>query len=267
MVDDDSSSDVVDFMDFPGSSREDVEIIFTKEGKGAGYARNCGLLHARGKWLLFADADDFFLPGFLEVLDCYCATDYDLITFRATSADSETLVPMRSRQSDFLGFDVTESIDAERLKYRNDVPWAKMVSRNIVQKHSIQFDETLAGNDVMFSYYLDYYARNVAICSVAIYCATIREGSLQYSVLLDNLLARVWVACRCNRYLRNINLEDRLVSSYYRVMQCRKYFGRRGYYKALWIFICNEQWNIVYGTFRGVFMDKMKNICEKLKLW
>ena len=49
MVDDDSSSDVVDFMDFPGSSREDVEIIFTKEGKGAGYARNCGLLHARGK--------------------------------------------------------------------------------------------------------------------------------------------------------------------------------------------------------------------------
>lgn len=224
----------------------------------------CFMLEASGCCLLMLM---IFSARFLEVLDCYCATDYDLITFRATSADSETLVPMRSRQSDFLGFDVTESIDAERLKYRNDVPWAKMVSRNIVQKHSIQFDETLAGNDVMFSYYLDYYARNVAICSVAIYCATIREGSLQYSVLLDNLLARVWVACRCNRFLRKINREDRLVSSYYRVMQCRKYFGRRGYYKALWIFICNEQWNIVYGTFRGVFMDKMKNICEKLKLW
>lgn len=97
---------------------------------------------------------------------------------------------------------MTESIDAERLKYRNDVPWAKMVSRNIVQKYSIQFDETLAGNDVMFSCYLDYYARKVAICSVAIYCATIREGSLQYSVVLDNLLARVGVACRCNRFLR-----------------------------------------------------------------
>ena len=119
----------------------------------------------------------------------------------------------------------------------------------------------------MFSCYLDYYARKVAICSVAIYCATIREGSLQYSVVLDNLLARVGVACRCNRFLRKINREDRLVSSYYRVMQCRKYFGRRGYYKALWIFICNEQWNIVYGTFRGVFMDKVKNICEKLKSW
>ena len=74
VVDDDSSSDVVDFMDFPGSSREDVEIIFTKEGKGAGYARNCGLLHARGKWLLFADADDFFSARFFRgtgLLLCY----------------------------------------------------------------------------------------------------------------------------------------------------------------------------------------------------
>ena len=84
VVDDGSSSNVVDFTNFPGTDRENVEIIFTKDGKGAGYARNCGLLQAKGKWLLFADADDFFLPDFLKTLDRYCSTDYDLITFRAT---------------------------------------------------------------------------------------------------------------------------------------------------------------------------------------
>ena len=117
------------------------------------------------------------------------------------------------------------------------------------------------------SFYLDYYAQHVTVCSDAIYCATIRKDSLQYGVVLDNLLARVRVVCRCNSFLRRIGREDKLLSSYYRVMQCRKYFGKRGYYKALWIFVCNEHRNMVYATFRGILMNKVKNICEKLTSW
>ena len=225
------------------------------------------MLQAKGKWLLFADADDFFLPDFLKTLDRYCSTDYDLITFRATSVESDTLTSVHSRQSEFLGFDVAENIDVEKLKYKNDVPWAKMISGALVRKYSLQFDEIPAGNDIMFSFYLDYYAQHVTVCSDAIYCATIRKDSLQYGVVLDNLLARVRVVCRCNSFLRRIGREDKLLSSYYRVMQCRKYFGKRGYYKALWIFVCNEHRNMVYATFRGILMNKVKNICEKLTSW
>jgi hypothetical protein len=155
----------------------------------------------------------------------------------------------------------------EKLKYKNDVPWAKMISGALVRKYSLQFDEIPAGNDIMFSFYLDYYAQHVTVCSDAIYCATIRKDSLQYGVVLDNLLARVRVVCRCNSFLRRIGREDKLLSSYYRVMQCRKYFGKRGYYKALWIFVCNEHRNMVYATFRGILMNKVKNICEKLTSW
>lgn len=35
-----------------------VELILT-QGGGAGHARNEGLKYIRGKWVLFADADDF----------------------------------------------------------------------------------------------------------------------------------------------------------------------------------------------------------------
>ena len=44
-----------------------VEFIWGKNEngrKGAGYARNLGLEKAKGKWLVFADADDFFNPCF-----------------------------------------------------------------------------------------------------------------------------------------------------------------------------------------------------------
>lgn len=109
VVDDNSSSTEVNFTKFPGNNRKEVEIIYTKEGRGAGYARNCGLSVAKGQWLLFADADDFFIPGFLEILDEYVDTDYDMITFRAESVDSDTLIPVSSRQNNSL--EISENID------------------------------------------------------------------------------------------------------------------------------------------------------------
>lgn len=42
-----------------------VELYLPEEGKGAGYARNIGLKHAKGKWIIFADADVF-------LRECFC---------------------------------------------------------------------------------------------------------------------------------------------------------------------------------------------------
>lgn len=255
VVDDDSSPDIVDFEHFPGKERDDVEIILTKEGKGAGYARNCGLKRAKGEWLIFADADDFFLPNFLDTLDLYCNTDYDLITFRAESTDN-TLKSVPSRQWNYEI--IAENMDLELLKYRNDIPWAKMVSTKLVQENRIRFDETPAANDVMFSAYVDYYAHKVTACSTSIYCATVRGDSLQYAPVLKNLLARVSVACRLNRFLRIIGRKDKYVYSYFRVTECRKYFGRQGYFKALSILLCHERWENIYKTFSDLLKAKFR---------
>ncbi|ADV44014.1 glycosyltransferase family A protein [Bacteroides helcogenes] len=256
VVDDDSSPEVVDFSNFPGQDRAGVELLFTKEGKGAGYARNCGLARAKGKWLLFADADDYFLPDFMNVLDAYRDTDYDLITFRAESAGSDTLEPLPPRQ---LNYDkIAEDMDLEILKFRNDVPWAKMVSARLVRDHRICFDETIAANDAMFSAKVDYHARKVAACSKSVYCATVRGDSLQYAVKLESLLARVEVACRLNRFLKNIGRADKTVYSYRRVMDCRKHFGRRGYRRAMAIYLRRERLENISKTLLDLLKCKFR---------
>lgn len=254
VVDDNSSSDRVDFTHFPGFNRDNVEIVYTKEGKGAGYARNCGLKYVRGKWLFFADADDFFLPDFYNSIEAYRDSDFDLITFRAESVDSDTLEPIISRQVS--NSEIHEDMNLEILKYRNDVPWAKMISAKLVREHLIRFDETPAANDAMFSAYIDYYAVKVAACSKAVYCATVRRNSLQYGVKLENLLARVLVACRYNQFLKRIGREDKFVSSFYRVMQCREYYGSKGYRKALWIYFRYECLRNICDTFYGLLKAK-----------
>ena len=45
---------------YPELTRPFVEFYTTASHGGAGCARNVGLQHARGRWLAFADADDFW---------------------------------------------------------------------------------------------------------------------------------------------------------------------------------------------------------------
>lgn len=59
VVDDNSPGNENYLRDIPELSRKNVEFYITKDGLGAGHARNVGLSHAIGKWLVFSDSDDF----------------------------------------------------------------------------------------------------------------------------------------------------------------------------------------------------------------
>lgn len=90
VVDDNSDPKKVDFEHFPGVGEKCVEVYFTKEGKGAGYARNMGLKYAKGKWLLFADADDYFVDDLLPFFDEYVYSVLDIVFFDVESRDNIT---------------------------------------------------------------------------------------------------------------------------------------------------------------------------------
>ena len=73
-------------------SQCNVEFYQTPRNLGAGCARNIGLKHAKGKWLIFADADDYFNVCFSDILDLYVDSLADIIFFKASSQDSDTYV-------------------------------------------------------------------------------------------------------------------------------------------------------------------------------
>ena len=56
--------------------------LMPRPNGGGGAARNDAMRAARGRWLMFADADDYFLPSLGTVLDRYaCNETYDAVFF------------------------------------------------------------------------------------------------------------------------------------------------------------------------------------------
>lgn len=208
VIDDNSDCEKVDFEHFPGLKEKNVEVFFTKEGRGAGYARNVGLSHAKGKWILFADADDFFNHCFLETIDRYIYSDYDIIYFGINSVYSDSLeIANRAHYiNQYIKNDLKENKSFENSRFKRYSPWAKMISRDFINKYNLLFEERKASNDILFSILSGFYAKNVYADSTPIYCLTIRRGSLEMTINHSLYEERFSAACNVNNFLYKNNL-------------------------------------------------------------
>lgn len=65
---DDGSTDATSTIIGEFVSRDSRFVAVVGRGEGASSARNVGLSHARGKWVLFLDSDDWIAPAFLAVM-------------------------------------------------------------------------------------------------------------------------------------------------------------------------------------------------------
>ena len=181
VVDDASDPSLTGSQTYPGLERADCQVVFTTEGKGAGYARNVGLDHATGEWLVFLDSDDLFADGFLSLLDSHCEDDDDIIFFRCKSVDSETFLP--SHRLEYRNELLERYADRPRLidfhnRYMHSEPWGKMIRRSLVLHEGIRFEETVCANDYLFSVVSGHKARKVSYDSSILYCLTTRDDSL-----------------------------------------------------------------------------------------
>ena len=181
IVDDASEQTIVDFEHFPGLDRNDTEVYFTKEGRGAGFARNVGLEHAKGKWLLFLDADDFLSEESDSILKEYIDAEEDLILFKHRSVLSEDIsIPvLRSEYlnvlvDDFLG----RRIDENTIRCSFIVVSNKLIRKELLAIHDIHFNETRWSNDNYFSAQVACHARKMIASDKVLFVMTQREGSL-----------------------------------------------------------------------------------------
>lgn len=225
IVDDNSNPIIVDFKQFPGNNRINTKLIFTKEGKGAGYARNIGLKHAKGKWIIFADADDYFTENFTQLLNQYINVGADLIYFKprstsyySTRKESERV---KTYQQLFNG-------EEKFLRYAYITPWGKFIKRSFIKKNQFKFDETRWGNDAYFMTQVATTAKDILITHDYLYVVEEREGSLTNEKVQtkEEIICRLSIDIRAYQYAETIGFTpyiDILLSKCLKLLNQRQY--------------------------------------------
>lgn len=182
-----------------------VTMLYLYKNGGGGKARNEGLKVAKGRYVLFADADDFFNYCFNQVLEDYREVDDDIIYFDVSSVDTDTYVnadryvalhrkiALYQKQPEKALF---------QLRYLFGEPWCKMVKREVIEQHHIRFSETIIHNDTKYSYLVGYHCRKAHVDPRAIYCVTDRLGSVSKCSSLDRMFTRTQVFAEATMFFQ-----------------------------------------------------------------
>lgn len=190
-------------------NRPYLEYYSTPIGGSAGRARNVGLDHAKGKWLIFADADDFFDENFEQILDEHVEDTEDFLFFNVRSVFSEdiTCSTNRDERSSMIA-DFKRTGDNVPIRACCPPPWGKMIKKELIGSYNIRFDETRWSNDQFFSAVSGIKASHVKVIDEVLYVVTERQGSLSFALrqhdnisCVEECLVRLKIAVKTQHML------------------------------------------------------------------
>ena len=159
---DDGSPDGSPAMCDAYAARDSRVRVIHQENQGAGPARNAGLATARGKYIIFMDADDIYHPQMLELMvaraDKYHA---DVVICRAEALEEENgrtrSMPNQLRKELLRGVDINAFCPrlerpSQLFQFCAGWPWDKLYRRDFVQRAGLQFQSLPHTNDAFFVY-------------------------------------------------------------------------------------------------------------------
>lgn len=231
VVDDNSPIDRI-----PTIERTGVNLIQLgeKESNGAGHARNVGLSQAKGKWLLFADSDDYYENGFIDILDKSKDEELDILYFRYYNNDGI------NKTTDTVWTDLMYDNYINSSKTKEDIMhlglattslWNKMYSHKFITSIGCCFEEIPMGNDAWFVNYAGVHARKIKVINDRLYdYLQIPSGITLQKRPLSHHKALIESDKKRNVLKRNAGCYDLLLPPGFNKDVVIRDFGRMTYY-------------------------------------
>lgn len=215
LINDGSTDNSLDILN-EYASKDDRIIVINQENQGAAISRNNGLYIAKGKYLSFLDADDFFELNMLEKAFTKCELyNAECCVFRCASYDNHTkkTSPMQYSIRDFLlpCKEVFAADEIEKDIFKAFVGWAwdKLFLTDFIRNNNLTFQDLRTTNDLFFVYAAIIKANKITVLDEIL--ANHRENTTSLSNTRD-------ISCDCFYYallaLQNYLITQNLYSRY-----------------------------------------------------
>ncbi len=159
-------------------------ILISQNNKGIGAARNAGIKAAKGKYLIFADSDDCFVPYALDkLLEYLAATDAEIIEYDYDVLYcTESNFKKKDNISVVSGTGQDVFCEWRKTGFYHSMVWTRAVARSLLVSNHLFFSSNRYCEDLEWSPRVFAYAKSVSYLSYEIYIYRIRENSASTAV-------------------------------------------------------------------------------------
>lgn len=166
--------------------------VFQKSNGGVSSARNIGIDEAKGKWIMFVDADDYLFEESLECLlnvSCIDLVVGGYIRIHRSTGNSYTFLANNKVVHIGIETELTEKL-IETFLF---TPWCKLFKREIIEANKLRFNQDLFyGEDTDFVLKYIIKIDFIQFISQPVYCYCYNEArSEKYVFKAQELLSLI----------------------------------------------------------------------------
>ncbi len=168
----------------------DIKII-NQKNKGLSAARNTGLKHAKGDYIIFLDSDDYWESNVLKEINKATKNSPDVIRFQIQEVDEESNIIKKYEETAFENKSGEEAFELITKYHFVENAWCYAIKRKYYLKEKYQFKEGTIHEDFGLMPLVIIKAKNVSSISYIGYNYLQRQGSIMSSNNYDKVKKKV----------------------------------------------------------------------------